>query len=172
MSRFIEYRFKGYTAYEESRQKIGHLCAHILTREHARRFLMAVNEAVCNACRYAGSGVDETPVAISILLTESELRAVIRGSRFEGTLSPTEIQKRMRHLIQHAANANKDWGEYVRDSERGTGFWFMLQAVDYLILDADDGSVTLSTHRQMLPPNRKIRYLVPKFFVRKGGVIS
>lgn len=172
MSRTIEHRFIGYQSYEPTRIKLHQFFKRILVPFHARSFLMGVNEAVSNVCRYYPTGPEKAPVCISVLLTESELRVAVLSNDFDKTFQPADLQKKFRQLADDPSYANMDWGRYVRDSERGTGFWFMLQASDYVIVDLDDGSVILSTHRQMRLLNPRISYLAAKFFIRKGGVIS
>lgn len=83
-------------------------------------------------------------------------------------------QHRLKKLAADSKYQNMACGDYTSDTDMSRGFWYMLEAVDYLVIDSDGEDITLSARipYDYQPLNPRIGYLVPKFFIRKNGVIQ
>lgn len=167
----ITYSFQGYQNYEPYRKKLAALCEKAFI-EHNPYFMIAINEAVCNAFKYHKLGPREGSVSIQVRLSESDITVIVRADTHAFDMK--DFQKRMRALLKNKKTSAMEWGDYTDDTDRSRGFWYMLQAVDYLIAESDCSSVTLSEHipYSNLPLDTHIEYLVPKLMVRTNGVIA
>ena len=167
----VPFRFKGYQNYVETQNSLQKLFVKHFGF-HDSHFMNAVNEAVCNAARYAKAGPSNTDVEIDVEITESDLSVVVRSDTRHSDAK--KIQMQLRSLAANPKLASKDWGDYTLASDMSRGFWYMLMACDYVLVESDMSSVKLSVglphHERDL--ERSISFLVPKFFVRTKGVIS
>lgn len=135
-------------------------------------FLIAVNEAVCNAAKYANNGSKLAPIDITITITPNEDVAV-------SVLSDTQpfnvemFRDNMRKLANDPAWRDKNWCDYTGSTERSRGYWLMLMSVSYLYIRSDGKEVTLYADIPFRQENvtRKISDIVPRLLLQKNGVI-
>ncbi|MBR3623580.1 MAG: hypothetical protein IKN12_11285 [Selenomonadaceae bacterium] len=147
----------------------------ILSKEIADEnysFLIAINEAVCNAAKYSVYGYDQARISIELVVTPEDITASIKSKT-----EPFDALEYRNNLIKLKDNPNyKDmpWSEYTGLSSKSRGFWMMMMAVDYFIIKADGDEIRLNISLPCRKEeiSRTIGELVPRFFVEKDGVIS
>ncbi len=136
------------------------------------KFVLAVNEAVLNAAKYSVYGVLSAQIDIDVRVDDLELRV-----RIESQTQPFDAIQYRDNLVKLAEDpkyGNLDWGDYTGVSDMSRGFWIILSAVDYLIIEATGQHITLV---RRLPWDRaddtcKINKIVPRFCVEsQTGVI-
>lgn len=136
-------------------------------------YFIAVDEAIINALRYGKQGARLEPVVVEVRLTESDITTVVSSDS-----RPFDVlffRDKLRRIAENPQLAEMSWGEYTSYMQRSRGYWLMLQACEYLYLDISGKRVSLV---QRIPFSKdyvsrdKIKYLVPRFFVEKGGVIA
>ena len=135
-------------------------------------FQQAVEEAVCNAARYSIYGPEKADITIIVRITAADVSVTV--------ISPTHkfdaitYQLKLMKLLD-SKYKDMEWGDYVGLKLDSSGFWYMLTGVDYLLIDSEGQSITLSktvkSHNPELPVTTKISCLVPRFLVRQNGVI-
>ncbi|MBP2629493.1 MAG: hypothetical protein H6Q70_121 [Firmicutes bacterium] len=167
----FNYRFVGYEAYyqdvlPELQKKI-----FDALQDEDYHFILAVNEAVCNAARYALNGVQNAEIEIKLKTTEYDISATIRAKTH-----PFDVEHYRNELLKLLSNkelCNMEWGDYTADTEKSRGFWYMLTACDYLYMDDDGQEITLCARAPYDSKSftTKIGHLVPRFFIKKNGVI-
>ena len=135
-------------------------------------FIIAVNEAVCNAAKYSIYGHEEAKINIEIVVTPEDITVTVASKTkpFDAIKYRDDLKK----LEKDSAYKDMPWSEYTGLSVRSRGFWMMLTAVDYLYVDAngDKISLNLSLPYKSEETLRTIGELVPRFFVEKDGVIT
>ena len=171
MARTIEHRIVGYQNYEAIHDKLKKLFLDSFGADNPY-FILAVNEAVCNAARYSVYGPTKAKITIQTEIAESDLR--VKVSSETSPFDALAYQKRLKKLAADPKYQNMDCGDYTADTVMSRGFWYMLEAVDYLVIDADGDDITLSARLpyDYQPLDARIGYLAPKFYVRKNGVIQ
>ncbi len=136
------------------------------------KFILAINEAVLNAAKYSVYGVLSAQMDIDVRIDDFEIRA-----RIESQTQPFDAIQYRDNLVKLAEDpktGNLDWGDYTGVSELSRGFWIILSAVDYLIIESTGQHISLI---RRLPWNRandtqKINKIVPRFCVEsQTGVI-
>ena len=168
----IENVFDGYQNYEETEKKLRKFFDRAFGMSNPY-FMIAVNEAVCNAARYSVDGMMQARIFIKVVLSENDLS--VKVSSKTRPFNAEEYQQTLKKLAADPKLSEMDWGEYTAATEISRGFWYMLEAVDYLVVESDGSEVTLSAripYRDYHPINTKIGFLVPRFFVKKNGVIK
>ncbi len=135
-------------------------------------YFIAVDEAVTNALHYGKQGADAEKVVVEVRLTESDITTVVLSDSrpFDVLL----FRDKMRRIAENPQLAEMPWGEYTSCTQRSRGYWLMLQACEYLYLDVSGKRVSLVQRIPCLSDyvsRDKIKHLVPRFFVEKGGVI-
>lgn len=136
------------------------------------RFLLAVNEAALNAAKYSVYGVLSAQISIDIYFDSHEVRVRIKSQT--QPFDVLQYRDRLRQLAEDPKTMHLDWGEYTGVSDKSRGFWYMLSAVDYLVIEATGQHITLV---RRLPFHRSddsmvIRKIVPRFNVESPtGVI-
>lgn len=166
----FRYQFTGYEAYQEVLPLLqDKICAAVQDDEY--HFVLAVNEAVCNAARYSIQGPYAAEIKIKMRITDCDITVSV----FSKTVPFDAIQYRDRllKLTDNPQIAAMDWGDYTANTEKSRGFWYMLTACDYLYMAEDGQQITLCARTPCQSQNftTKIGDLVPRFFVEKKGVI-
>ena len=171
MARIIENRIVGYQNYEAIHDKLKKLFLDAFCGDNPY-FILAVNEAVCNAARYSILGPTKAKITIRTEIGEADIRVKISSATTK--FDAMAYQHRLRKLAADSKYKNMACGDYTSDTDMSRGFWYMLEAVDYLVIDSDGEDITLSARipYDYQPLDPRIGYLVPKFFVRKNGVIQ
>lgn len=153
--------------------KIDSLCTAFFGRENYS-FQSAVLEAVCNASRYSVYGEDEADIHFRIYISSTDLKIVILSKTRE-----FDARKFREKLIQPVERKpeleEKNWGEYTKNNENGgRGFWIMLQACQYVIVNYKGQEVTLiaALPDKVTSKSRKIGDLLPRLFIEENGAIS
>lgn len=163
------YDLIGYDSYFESAfPEIEGILAETLGDDEGH-FLIAINEAVCNAAKYAVEGDEKAAIRIELLVTDDDVTAAV------ACLTKPFDAEGYRQDLRRLASKNKKltWSDYTGDSERSRGFWLMLMAVDFLYIATDGNRISLNVSRpwKKETATKLIGDLVPRFFVEKNGVI-
>lgn len=165
------YHIIGYDAYfEQVLPELQKIVEEVLL-DKDDNFLIAVNEAVCNAAKYANDGVNEAPIDIEIVITSEDVSVSV----FSDTrpFNVEMFRDNMRKLANDPAWCDKEWCDYTGDTERSRGYWLMLMSVSYLYIRADGKEVTLCADIPFKKEHvtRKISDIVPRLLLMKNGVI-
>ena len=169
MQRKYRYDVIGYDAYfEKAFPEIEAILYEVLHDEEGH-FLIAINEAVCNAAKYSIDGDDKAEINIEVAITPDDVGVSVA--------CPTKHfdADRYRQDLRLLAESKKhtSWSDYTGVSARSRGFWLMLMAVDYLCIRQDGNSIYLNVSRPWRQDvvTKTIGDLVRRFFVKKNGVI-
>ena len=169
--RELNYKFVGLQNYEPVQTSIRAVFNKAFVF-HNTYFDIAVDEAVSNATRYAVKGMSEAEVYIRIRISENDI--TVRVSSDTQPFDSRNYQMQLQELANLPKYSRMEWGDYTGLTDRSRGFWYMLQAVDYLVIAENGSYVALSASI----PYRKRRldttigFLVPKFRVDSGGVLG
>jgi len=165
------YQFVGYEAYHDVLPELQKKICAVLHDEEFH-YILALNEAVCNAAKYSMDGIQNANIEIKLKITKYDISTTIRShtQAFDVNLYRDNLLK----LIKNKEIYDMEWGDYTANTENSRGFWYMLTACDYLYMDSKSQDVTLCARVPYEPENftTKIGNLVPRFFIRKNGVIS
>jgi len=169
--RELNYKFTGYQNYDPVQEKLRSIFRKAFMARNAY-FNIAVDEAVVNAARYAVKGLADAEIAVQVRLMENAIE--VKVSSNTNPFNAKAYQMQLRELANDPKYTSMDWGDYTGTSTMSRGFWYMLQAVDYLTVAEDGSYVSLSAK---IPFQEKrldtsIGFLVPKFLVDSGGVIG
>lgn len=131
-------------------------------------YLIAVNEAVCNAARYAKAGYECVRIYIDVEVTPDSLRTTVTADTL-----PFDVQgfyKKMIALGKDESIASKEWGDYTGNSDKSRGFWMMLMSCRSVDIDVNGKAVTLVAERPFLTEHvcKTIRTLVGRLRLVDG----
>jgi len=134
-------------------------------------FLIAVNEAVCNAAKYANDGSALAPIDIDVVITSEDISVSVQSDT--QPFNVEMFRNNMRKLAQDPAWRDREWCDYTGSTERSRGYWLMLMSVSYLYIRSDGKEVTLCADIpfQKEHVTRKISDIVPRLLLMKNGVI-
>ena len=136
-------------------------------------FLIAINEAVCNAAKYANDGPSLAPIDIEVVITPGQDISVSVRSDTQ----PFNVEMFRDNMRKLAADdspwKDREWCDYTGSTERSRGYWLMLMSVSYLYIRSDGKEVTLYADIpfQKEHVTRKISDIVPRLLLMKYGVI-
>ncbi|RGW51130.1 hypothetical protein [Megamonas funiformis] len=125
--------------------------------EKAAFFMVAITEAICNACRYNKKSYDRAKIDITIKYINKSLIVSIKADIYK-----TKAKMIKDNLFKLTKNNNACWHEIIQDKFSGRGIWLMLQSCDRVILEPDMQTVHLVVY---LP--YKIRKLSNKKLLNK-----
>ena len=168
------HRFKGYQNYAVIRKRLKELYERAFEGDNSF-FRVAVDEAVCNAARYAVDEITNMEVTIQTVITpETDIK--VRIASVTQAFDALAHREKLMRLAYEPDNNGRDFGDVFLASTVSRGFWMMMTAVDYLIVEADGSAVTLSVslpYRQdkKNKPTTRMDILVNRFLVRRDGVI-
>ncbi len=172
MKNHRHFQCTGYKEYlEEVAPKLVSIFEELMPDPDSKYFL-AVNEAVLNAAKYSVFGVLTAQMDIDVRVDETEIR-----TRIDSQTNPfdaIQFRDHLKKLADDPATAAKDWGDYTGVSDMSRGFWIILSAVDYMVIEATGQHITLV---RRLPWNRaddtsQIGRIAPRFCVEtQTGVI-
>jgi two-component sensor histidine kinase len=162
------YNFVGYRFYPEIRNQIEEKLLRALADEDDN-FLIAIDEAVCNATKYSVCGTDNAEVRIQLKIEEAAVEAKIESKT--NPFNACEQKEKLQHYAK--TKGSMDWQDVWEEEEKvsGRGFWLMLSACDYLLVTKDGTSVILHTPRPHGCYQSTIENIVSRFFVIDQGVI-
>lgn len=134
-------------------------------------FIIAINEAVCNAAKYSVYGYEEAKIKIELVITNEDVTATVISKT--KPFNALEYRNKLLKLKENPKLKDMPWSEYTGISERSRGFWMMLMAVDYLYIDinSDRVSLNISIPRKAEEVTLTIGELIKRFFVEKDGVV-
>ena len=164
------YRFIGYPAYQNYRQEIKERISEA-TSDDDLHYYIAVCEAVCNAARYGIKGIFNTKISIKLKIENDALQTQI----FSHTkpFNMLDYREKIRELASIEKIRQTEWNVRLEDCDRGRGFWLMLAACDFIVVEKSGNFVLLHTplpFRNELVKN-KIGQLVPRFFIDDRSLI-
>ena len=168
----MDYRNYRITSYDEYYKKympeIKSLCKN---KQVHVAYIMALNEAVCNAFRYNKCGEYKGTVDFNMIVSDSDIVTRIHSDTMP--FNAVAYYEKIQELAQNSKTKDMEWGIYTLEQEGGRGLWYMLYGSDALQLDITSHEVTLfiaypsaGTDR-----NKKIKDLAKKFYLKKNGVV-
>jgi len=167
----VEYRTYKLTSYDEYYKKylpeIKSLCRE---KEVHIAYIMALNEAVCNAFRYNTAGEYKGEADINMIVSDNDVMCRIYAST--NAFDPRSHYQRIQELAKNPETRDLDWGDYTQEQEGGRGLWYMLYGSDVLQIDVSSHEVSLFISYPSAGETRtkKIKNLAKKFFIKKNGV--
>lgn len=167
----IRFEFVGYDHYGDIYPELEKYIFKSMQAENYY-FMMAINEAVCNAAKYSVAGIKNVKIKIELKIMQHDVMvSVFANTR---PFDAKEYQKNLLELLKNPAISKMDWGDYTADSEMSRGFWYMLTAVDFLSIDKNGANITLCSRIPFKEKaiSTKIEYLVTKFRVKNNGVVE
>ena len=169
MEEVRKYHVNGYHEYQNIEKDLHSFLSKIFGDDNIH-FRIAINEAVCNTAKH--TNVDNNGADIEVVVTNNAVDVIVRAKTFN--FDAKEYKKKLLELAQNKRYQVMDWGTYTEMFNLGMGFWYMMSGVDYLIVERDGSSITLSTALPFIKgePVTQIGKLVPRFFVRDRGVIA
>lgn len=161
----------GYDDYcEKVMPKLEDLLARTL-QDSEGHYMIAINEAVCNAARYAVAGHDNVCIQLDMLINDGDIKTAVQADTLP--FDVLQFRKEMAELAEDENIAEMEWGDYTGHSKSSRGYWYMLMACEYLYIDTTGKKVTLCAKRPFSPNHiaKKISDLVPRLYVEQNGVI-
>lgn len=167
--RVLNYKFTGLQNYEPIQKQMEALFTKAFLRKFSH-FNYAVSEAVGNAAKYSVKGIVNAEIRIQVQISENNLTVKVMSET--ENFDAKAYQRQLRELAADQKYSKLDWGDYTGTSTMSRGFWFMLQAVDYLKVAEDGSYVLLSASIPYIERklDTSISFLAPKFLVDSGGV--
>ena len=104
------YEFVGYQNYEKTQKKIETLLFDAFEAENYR-FLMAVNEAVCNAARYSIYRPQNARITIEVRIMNYDV--AVKVSSATSPFRAVEYQKKLRRILDDKNACEMEWGDYL-----------------------------------------------------------
>lgn len=104
------YEFTGYQNYEKTQKKIETLLTDAFEAENYR-FLMAVNEAVCNAARYSLYKPQKARITIEVRVMNYDV--AVKVSSPTSPFRAEEYQKKLRRILDDKKVREMEWGDYL-----------------------------------------------------------
>lgn len=171
-----QFTFKGLQNYDSVQEKIFRNLEAAFTYTDYD-FQQAVDEAVCNAAKYSIAGPTKARITINVRRMPFDIAVTVYAETHP--FDAQAYRDKLYALLKDKETAEMDWGDYVGLQPISSGFWYMLTGCNYLYIDEDGQSITLVAKTSGVCPDQpkttKIKYLVPRFFVRRkisGGVIT
>ena len=134
-------------------------------------FIIAVNEAVCNAAKYSVYGYEEAKIKIELVITGEDITVTVISKT--KPFDAIDYRNKLLKINEDPKLKDMPWSEYTGISDRSRGFWMMLMAVDYLYIDANSDKISLniSLPHKKAEVTLTIGELIPRFFIEKDGVV-
>lgn len=146
------YQFTGHSNYSLVQSEIKELIKNV-SLDKEMDFYLAVNEAVCNAAKYSVKGHKKADISICLKLDNYSMSAIISAETVY--FDAYYFLQRMKTLAS-SKSRNLEWGDYTHDNIGGRGFFYMLQACDYVAL-SPDGNVVMLHSPLPIDENQKKR---------------
>jgi anti-sigma regulatory factor (Ser/Thr protein kinase) len=165
------YEFKGYQAYQKYYSEIQQRVEAAM-EDTDLNYLVAINEAVCNAAKYSVNGPLNAEIRIKLKIEKNTIQTTI-FSHTE-TFNIPKYREELQLLAKNKETQQMEWGDWSKNEVSGRGFWYMLVACDFILVHPEGQYITLHTSL----PFRKDRItncisrLVPRFFIENKGVIQ
>lgn len=165
-----QFQCSGLDEYAEMQEQIyGILYRSFFYNDHT--FLEAIEAAVANATEYS-IGEHSSPILITLRIMTHDIAVTVTAATKE--FDVCAFRQTLKRLSDDPAIREMDWSAYAKQKNSGAGIWRMLTGCAYLYMDAHGQSVTMVARRSMQPDDiieTRIGTLVPRFFVKKDGVI-
>lgn len=169
-----QFKFTGLNEYGPIQQKIYKILYTAFGGATNYEFQQSIEEAVCNAARYNIDGPLNAKISIRVRRMPFDVAVTVYSETV--VFDAVAYQRRLQELAHNPQYAEMDWGDYVAGSTASSGFWYMLTGCDYVYVDSKGQSITLvaKTTGINLEEERttKISQLVPRFLIKKDGVIQ
>ncbi|WP_196606569.1 hypothetical protein [Pectinatus frisingensis] len=167
------YNFVGYAAYEDIAKKAFDQINKSMNKNFY--FEIAANEAVLNAAKYSIFGLNDAEISMTVLISDTDVSVIIKS--ITQPFSAEHYREQLYQLLDNPATMDMKWGEYTGMTERSRGFWYMLTACEYIIVNNDGNEITIcirkSANNNEIPdPDTQIRRLLPRFLIKKNGVVQ
>ncbi len=132
---------------------------------------MAINEAVLNAAQNSVDGMDAAKIHIEMRITDYDVITKVLCET-----KPFDMLAYRERLLSIAARPEyegADWTDYAADTDVSRGLWYMLYGTEYLYMEHQAQSVRLCVRNPCVKgrTSRKMRDLLMRFFIEKGGVL-
>lgn len=164
-----QFRCFGLDGYAEIQEEIyGILYRSFFYNDHA--FMAAIDAAIVNAAAYTAERSSCILIRLRIMTHDIAVTVTAETREFNACA----FRQTLKMLTDDPAIKELDWSAYAGQKNSGTGIWRMLTGCAYLYMDARGQSVTMVARRSLPPDDMietRIGFLVPRFFVKKEGVI-
>lgn len=136
-------------------------------QDEDEHYLIAVNEAVCNAARYAKAGAEAVRISISLKVAMNYISTTIGADTSD--FDVVAFVDKMHSYGQDPKMKDLDWGAFTGNTGKSRGFWFMLMGCRKVEIAISGKEVTLIADRPFLPSHvsKRIGELVRRLCVRE-----
>ena len=169
-----QFKFVGLQKFAPTQEKLYKIIYTAFDGTDNYLYQQAIEEAVCNAAKYSIDGPLNAKISIRVRRMPFDIAVTIYSETNQ--FDAVEYQRRLQDLSNNPQYAEMDWGDYVSGTMASSGFWYMLTGCDYVYIDSKGQSITLvaKTTGVNLEDERttKISQLVPRFLIKKDGVIQ
>ena len=169
-----QFKFTGLQNFGPVQEKIFKIIYIAFQGQTNYEYQQAIEEAVQNAARYSVDGPYNANITIIIRRMAFDIAVSVYSET--NSFDALAYRDRLQKLMLNPKYYDMDWGDYVADSTASSGFWYMLTGCNYIYLDADGQSITLVAKTEgvnlNIEPTTKIGQLVPRFLIKKEGVIQ
>lgn len=165
------FSWTGYDAYYDSIMPAIEPILCDALEDPEEHYLIAVNEAICNAARYALDGPEQAKIHLQILMNTTDIKTSI--SSVTTPWDAISFRQHLRSLADSPETGRLDWGDYTGTTAMSRGYWIMLMACDYIVTDSHGQRITLCARRPFRSwhVRKTIQNLVPRLYLEKKGVI-
>jgi hypothetical protein len=165
-----KYNFIGCDGYQDCCFEIRKIFKQYL-EVHNLNYYFAVNEAVCNAARYAKAGNAMAPIRIKIELEATGIKTTVESETFPAEM--LDYREKLRGFSINTEYKGKTWQEVWKDQLSGRGFWLMLSACDYIVVEKHGQRVILHTPKadQKGLVQYQMDEIISRFFIDDQGMI-
>lgn len=121
-------------------------------------FMLAINEAVCNAARYNINDINTCKIKIILYFNENSVKVLVSSKTI-----PTSAYIIKTNLLK--LKDKQSWSKHLKNKLRGRGFWIILAGVDNLYVKEDMQSILLVKKKRSssLKNNDNMFELINKF---------
>lgn len=134
-------------------------------------YYFAVNEAVCNAARYAKEGNDNVKVHLKIEIESTGIKTTIESKTIP--VDMLAYRNKLKNFSMNPEHQGQTWQEAWKDQLSGRGFWLMLSACDYIFVDRYGQRVVLHTPKAFQKGliQYQMEEIISRFFIDDKGMI-
>ena len=130
-----------------------------------------MNEAVCNAARYAKAGYENVRIYVDVEICPDCIKTSVTADT-----EPFDVLGFYRKMIAYGKDEKigpMEWGDYTASTGRSRGFWMMLTSCRNVDIDIDGKKVTLIADRPFSPEClcKTVRVLIGRLRVVRGDDI-
>lgn len=142
-----------------------------LYREENSSLKLSVMDAIHYAEETEKNKIGAAKIDVECQIMRNEFRITIISNT--KMINVEEYQTKMKKLLTNKEFQAKDWEQIERTGIRKE-IWEMLEGVEYLCASEDGQEITFCERipASKKPENHHLKFLIPKFLVKRDGVVE